>query len=204
MRMKAPALATLSLGLLLWSGPVAAARTADYSASERQFADLADRLGATGFREMPGRGTSDVVLEGESAIDHRLAILGISCRAWNVDNPLSQMVKRTLTAWDRDGDLAAASAAAGAIRLRLENASSTMRCVQVKELKMRCLVTMALGGTASRDVGGTMRSYPIAVDLRQEQKMSGLCNGLAQGSSLIGRAASIALADRLAEIAADN
>lgn len=69
---------------------------------------------------------------------------------------------------------------------------------------MRCLVTMALGGTASRDVGGTMRSYPIAIDLRQEQKMSGLCNGLAQGSSLIGRAASIALADRLAEIAADN
>lgn len=204
MSVKAPALAAASLGLLLWSGPAAAARTADYSISEQQFAELADNLGATGFRQMPARGASDVVLEGESAIDHRLAILGISCRAWNVDNPLSQMVKRTLTAWDEDGELAAASAAAGAIRLRLEIASSTMRCVQVKELKMRCLVTMALSGTATREVAGAERSYPIAIDLRQEQKMSGLCNGLAQGSSLIGRAASIALTDRLTEIAADN
>jgi hypothetical protein len=161
-------------------------------------------LKASGFRPMPDRGSTDVSLEEGGALDHRLAILGISCRAWHVDNPLSQMVKRTLTAWDKDGDLAATGEAASAIRLKLDRASSTMRCVQVKEFKMRCLVTMAIGGSATREVAGATRSYPIAIDVRQEQKMSGPCNGLAQGSALIGRAASIALVDRLSEIAGDN
>jgi hypothetical protein len=196
------AVAAAAAGLLIWSGPADAARTADYSVSEERFAELAQSLAATGFRPIPDRGDVDVVLENEGAADHRLAILGISCRAWNVDNPLSQMVRRSLTAWDKDGDLAAV--AANAIRLRIESASSTMRCVQVKELKMRCLVTMSLGATATRTVAGAERTSRIAIDLRQEQKMSGACNGLAQGSSLIGRAASIALIDRLTAIAAEQ
>ncbi len=200
--MRIAAVAAAAAGLLIWSGPADAARTADYSVSEERFAELAQSLAATGFRPIPDRGDVDVVLENEGAADHRLAILGISCRAWNVDNPLSQMVRRSLTAWDKDGDLAAV--AANAIRLRIESASSTMRCVQVKELKMRCLVTMSLGATATRTVAGAERTSRIAIDLRQEQKMSGACNGLAQGSSLIGRAASIALIDRLTAIAAEQ
>lgn len=202
--MRTPSIAAAALGLLLWSGPAAAARTADYSVPDQRFSELAASLGVTGFRPMPERGNVDVVLEDGGKADHRLAILGISCRAWNVDNPLSQMVTKTLTAWDRDGDLAATAAAGDAIRVRLERASSTMRCVQVQEFDMRCLVTVSLNGTATREVAGAARSYPIAIDLRQEQEMSGFCNGLAQGSSLIGRAASIALVDRLAEIAAEN
>lgn len=202
--MRVAAVAAAAAGLLLYGGPANAARTADYSVSEERFAELAQSLAATGFRPMPGRGDIDVVLENEGAADHRLAILGISCRAWHVDNPLSQMVRQSLTEWDKNGDLAAAAAGADAIRLRIESASSTMRCVQVKELKMRCLVTMSLAATAKRTVGGAERESRIAIDLRQEQKMSGACNGLAQGSSLIGRAASIALIDRLAAFAAEQ
>jgi hypothetical protein len=202
--MKTAVVAAAAAGLLLWSGPAGAARTADYSVPEDRFAELADSLAASGFRPMPARGEVDVVLENAEAADHRLAILGISCRAWHVDNPLSQMVRQSLTAWDKDGDLAAAAASANAIRLRLDSASSTMRCVQVKELKMRCLVTMSLGATATRTLGGAEQVSRIAIDLRQEQKMSGACNGLAQGSSLIGRAASIALIDRLTAIAAEQ
>ena len=67
---------------------------------------------------------------------------------------------------------------------------------------MRCLVTMSITGTATRNAAGLERSFPIAIDLEQEQRMSGPCNGLAQGSSLIGHAASLALIDRLSEVAA--
>lgn len=200
--MKTTAFAATALGLLLWSGPAAAARNADYSITEDQFANLSRSLGVEGFRPMVDRGDVDVVIENAEAADHRLAILGISCRAWNVDNRLSEMAKRTLGAWDKDGDLAAPGA--DTIRLRIQSAGSTMRCVQVKELKMRCLVTMSLEAEAARTIGGAERLYKVAVDVRQEQKMSGPCNGLAQGSSLIGRTASLALVDRLKEIAADR
>jgi hypothetical protein len=189
--------------LLLASSPAAAARTADYSLSEAQYASLAADLGIDGHRPMPERGGIEIVLEDPAAIDHRVRVLGISCTAWNVDNPISQMVKRALTAWDRDGSLAAPGEAQPLIRVRLEAASSNLRCVQVKELKMRCLLRASLSGTATREEGGKPpRTEPLAIEVEQEQKMAGPCNGMAQGSSLLGRSASIALIDRLQALAA--
>jgi hypothetical protein len=182
--------------------PAAAARTADYSLTEEQFEALAAKLGVEGFRPTPARSEIDVLVEA-AAIDHRTRVLGISCTAWNVDNPISQMVRRALAAWDRDGTLSAPSEPRPLITLRLDSASSTLRCVQVREMKMRCMLRASLAGSATLEKpGAPPRTEPVLVEVEQEQKMAGACNGMAQGTSLLGRTASFALIDRLQAIAA--
>lgn len=195
--------AAAAAALVAAASPAAAARTADYSLTDEQYASLAGNLGVEGFRPMPERGGVEVVLEEATPIDHRVRVLGISCTAWNVDNPISQMVKRSLIAWDRDGSLAAVGGAGPLVRVRLDGAASSLRCVQVKELKMRCLLRASLSGTATREESGKPpRTEPLVIEVEQEQKMSGACNGMAQGTSLLGRTASIALVDRLQALAA--
>lgn len=185
------------------AGPAAAARTADYSLTEEQFEALAANLRVEGFRRMPAKSEVDVVIEEPAAIDHRTRVLGISCTAWNVDNPISQMVRRAMSAWDRDGALTAPADGRPLIRLRLDAASSTLRCVQVKELKTRCALRASLSGSATRVTSnGPPRTEPILVEVEQEQKMAGPCNGMAQGTSLLGRTASLELIDRLRALAA--
>lgn len=192
-----------AVAALAVAAPAAAARIADYSLTEEQFEALADKLGVDGFRQSPGRSEVDVLVEAPAAIDHRIRVLGISCTAWNVDNPISQIVNRTLAAWDRDGALSAPSEARPLIRLKLDSAASNLRCVQVKELKMRCLLRGSLAGSATVETPGRpARTQPIAIEVEQEQKMAGPCNGMAQGTSLLGRTASLALIDRLKAIAA--
>jgi hypothetical protein len=193
--------AAIVAALLGAAAPAAAARTADYAMSEEQFAALAAQLDVDAFPPMPARSSVDVALADPSALDHRMRVLGISCSAWNVDNPISQMVKRALIAFDRDGDLASAGTGPR-ISLVLDGASSSLRCVQVKELKQRCMLRTAITGMATREEAGKAPvTVPVAVELDQEQKMSGPCNGMAQGASILGRSASIALAEKLREFA---
>lgn len=183
------------------AAPASAARTADYSLTEEQFEALAAKLGVDGFRPAPAKSAVDVVVEAP-AIDHRTRVLGIACTAWNVDNPISQMVKRSLASWDRDGALSAPSGARPLITLRLDSAASNMRCVQVKELKMRCLLRASLSGSATVEKPGSPpRTEPVVVEVEQKQKIGGFCSGMAQGTSLLGRTASLALIDRLEAIA---
>jgi len=199
--MRRPVLAGAAAALAV-AAPAAAARIADYSLTEAQFEALAAKLGVDGFQPAPAKGDFDVVLEAP-AIDHRTRVLGISCTAWNVDNPISQMVRRAMSAWDRDGALSAPSEPRPLITLRLDSASSNMRCVQVKELKMRCLLRASLAGSATIEKPGSPpRTEAVLVEVEQEQKMAGFCNGMAQGTGLLGRTASLALIDRLQALSA--
>jgi hypothetical protein len=184
------------------AAPAAAARVADYSLTEAEFEALAGKLGVEGFRAAPAKSEVDVVIEAP-AIDHRVRVLGISCTAWNVDNPISQMIKRAMSAWDRDGTLSTPAEPRTLITVRLDSASSNMRCVQVKELKARCLLRASLAGSATLEKPGSPpRTEPILVEVEQEQKLGGICGGMAQGTSLLGRTASLALIDRLQAISA--
>jgi hypothetical protein len=177
------------------------ARTVDYAVDEGQFAAEAKRLTVSEFPALPGRGEVDVAVEAEGKLDHQLMILGIYCSAYKVDNPLSQMVKRVAAAWDRDGMLRAA-ADRTLLRVRFDDAGSTMRCVEQAELKQRCLVRTFINGEVTVETPGTApRRAPIAIDVSQEQSIGGVCGGLARGAGLSGRAASIVLVERLRTIA---
>ncbi|HEX8585609.1 MAG TPA: hypothetical protein VF680_14520 [Allosphingosinicella sp.] len=199
--MKRSALAAAAAALAV-AAPAAAARVADYALTEAEFEALAGKLGVEGFRPAPAKSEIDVVIEAP-AIDHRTRVLGISCTAWNVDNPISQMINRAMSAWDRDGALSAPAEPGTLITVRLDSASSNMRCVQVKELKARCLLRASLAGSATLEKPGSPpRTEPILVEVEQEQKLGGICGGMAKGTSLLGRTASLALIDRLQAISA--
>ncbi|HEX8307845.1 MAG TPA: hypothetical protein VF645_05440 [Allosphingosinicella sp.] len=199
--MRRSALAAAAAALAV-AAPAAAARVADYALTEAQFEALAEKLGVDGFRPAPAKGDFDVVVEAPEAVDHRIRVLGITCTAWNVDNPVSQMVKRMLGALDRDGALTAPAQPRPVITVRLESASSNMRCVQVKELKTRCLLRASLAGSATVEKPGSPpRTEPLLIEVEQQQKIGGFCGGMAQGTSLLGRTTSLALVDRLRAIA---
>lgn len=88
----------VAAGLLALAAP-AAAREAVYSVDDAVFRRDALALEVDApFRPMPVRGAADFVLEGGAKLDNELMILGIFCRAWKVENPLSQIVARALTA----------------------------------------------------------------------------------------------------------
>jgi hypothetical protein len=178
----------------------AQARTADYRVSEDQFKADAAALNVSPFPALPGQGSFDIIVEDLEKLDGKLQILGIFCRAWKVNNPLSEMVRRVLTGWDRDGQVSPAPAGP-TIRFRATSAWSTMRCVEVKEMKTRCITSTGINGEATVErPGSAPRTEPVSVEVQQEQDV-GVCGGLARGVAISGRSASIRLAERLGEIA---
>ena len=201
--MRVLACAAAAGAIMAAAAPAEAARTADYALSEEQYRTVAANLKVGDFPAMPGREQVDVVIDpAGGAVDHRVRIVGIACSAWNVDNPLSLMIARTMTAWDRDGTLAAPAASGKLVRLKLDEAATNLRCVEVRELKTRCMSRASVSGVATvEEPGKEPRAEPISVAVEQIQSMGGLCNGLAQGTGLIGRELSIALAERLRALA---
>lgn len=186
------------IGLLgaIGASPAGAERAPAYGQPDAQFAADAASLKAGEIAAMPGRGGFDLVLEDGGKLDRRMMMLGIYCRAWKVANPLSAMVARALGSWDRDGQLGGVPTGP-TIRFRATHALATMRCVEVKEMKTRCLTRTAIDGEATivRE-GVPARSAPISIEVEHQQNI-GVCNGLAQGTGLSGRAASIALVEKL-------
>ena len=182
----------------------AAARTVDYGHSDAEFEAAAVAIGAPTPAATPPRGESDVVLEGAEKLDHELLILGISCRAWQVDNPLSQMVRRALSGWDRDGALEPV-AERPLLRLRIGSAGSDLRCIQIRELQERCIVRTRIEGEAILErPGQAPRSERIAIEDQQVHTRPGACGSLSRGAGLSGRAVSLTLIERLRAVASTD
>ena len=193
------ALATAA-ALALAASP-ASARTVDYTLSEEDFRAAAAAIGAPAPAAAPSRGTVQVVVENEQALDHQLAILGIHCSAWRVDNPLSEMVRRSVAAWDSDGSLEPV-AGAPLLRVTIGSASSTLRCVEVQELQSRCMVRTRIAGEAKLQRPGSVdRTVPFSVQDEQIHDRPVSCGTLSRGTALSGRAASFALIERLRALA---
>jgi hypothetical protein len=178
------------------AAPVAA-RTVNYNQSDENFQEDAAAIGAPSPEPAPERGRIHVILDGAERIDHRLVVLGISCSAWRVDNPLSQMVRRALTEWDADG-LLDGTDAGPVLRVTLTNASSDIRCVEVREMDMSCIVrTRIQGEIRLEQPNSEPLTEPLIIEDQQIQSTPGACGSLSRGTGLSGRAASIALIERL-------
>lgn len=181
---------------LFWSA-AADARTADYGVDPAELAADAEALGVAPPAPLPDRAEVDVVAENMAMLDHQLRIIGITCSAWEVANPLSAMAERALTAWDRDGSLAP-SEDRPLIHLRFDSARSIMRCVEVSELDGRCLVRTSIEAEASIDDGsGEPRIEPLSIEVEHIQT-EGTCS-VARGTALSGWSAGVRLVERLAE-----
>jgi hypothetical protein len=182
------------------SASAADARVADYSVGEAKFKADANALNVSNFPALPGKGDVDVVLEDAGKLDGKLRILGINCKFWKVENPLSQMVARVLGGWDKDGQLGPATAGP-VVRFKAASSLATMRCVEIEELKTRCITRTEINGEATvQRPGSAPVVQPVSVEVEQEQDV-GVCGGLARGAAISGRSASIKLAEKLQEIA---
>jgi len=197
------AAAALGLAAALAAAP-AGARTVEYGLTEAEFEQASLAIGAPQPAAMPGRGGAELVVEGAERLDHRLTILGISCSAWQVDNPLSQMVRSALAGWDADGALEPA-AGRPLLRVSLRSGSSDLRCVEAREFEPRCLVRTRIAGEATLERPGEEPvTQRFSVEDQQIHERPGACGTLSRGAALSGRAASIALIERLrAMVAAD-
>lgn len=167
------------IGLLgaIGASPAGAERAPAYGQPDAQFAADAASLKAGEIAAMPGRGGFDLVLEDGGKLDRRMMMLGIYCRAWKVANPLSAMVARALGSWDRDGQLGGVPTGP-TIRFRATHALATMRCVEVKEMKTRCLTRTAIDGEATivrEGVPRALRRYPSR---SSTSRISGCATGL--------------------------
>jgi hypothetical protein len=183
--------------LAAFTAAPASARTVNYALSDEQFQADAVAIGAPVPEPAPERGRFHVILEGAERTDHRLVVLGISCSAWRVDNPLSQMVRRALTEWDADGSLDDTHDGP-VLRVSLDSASSDIRCVEVREMDMSCIVRTRIRGEIRLErPDSEPLTQPLAIEDQQLQDNPGACGSLSRGTGLSGRAASIALVDRL-------
>ena len=189
--------------LLLAGATPALARTVDYSRSEAEMQRVAADLEAPALIPAAARGTADVVLEDGEKLDHEVLILAISCRAWEVVNPLSQMVRRALGDWDRDG-LLEPVADRLLLHVRIQSARSTLRCVQVAELEERCIVRTAVEGEARLErPGAEPRTERFALDHQHVQTPSIGCGGLSNGTAISGWTVSMQLVERLQRMLTD-
>lgn len=199
--MRTAAAIALAAATLFAASP-AAARTVEYDLSDEGFREAAAAIGAPEPAPAPERGTAEVVIENAERLDHRLMILGISCSAWTVDNPLSQMVRRALEGWDADGALTPA-ADRPVLRISIGSAGSDLRCVEVREMSVRCLVRTRIEAVATLErPGAEPVTERLSIEDRQTHSRPGACGTLSRGTALSGRAASLALIERLRAFAA--
>lgn len=193
--MRASRAAAALIAAVAVSVPAAAQRIVDYSQSDDQVAVDARELKVAPPAPLPSRGALAITIDNIEALDHRVAFRGIGCSAWETDNPLSQMVSRVLSAWDADGRFDSGNAA-DALAIRFEAATTIMRCVQTGEWQTKCLVRSNIRGMAKPSWGAA-----TSFDVGSEIVIGGGDCGVARGAGLAGRAASVALVDRLSGLA---
>ncbi|RJF94061.1 hypothetical protein D3876_07305 [Sphingomonas cavernae] len=174
---------------------MAEARTVDYQIDAATLEKVAkDQLDGP-MSPAPARGDMDLAFVADPATDHVAISAGMGCSAWKIENPVGQMLKPLLTAWDRDGALSDAGTA-GVVTLRLNRASSLNRCVQLEEFDETCIARVRLAGTIAY-VGedGATRELPVAANIERSGSIGAFCSNLARFIGIVSREAGIALID---------
>ena len=84
------------------SSAARADRVVDYTIDETIAARDAAEQGVA-LAPLPTRGTTHIAVQIAPGVDHTVLRAGILCSAWKVHNPISTLLQRFLTVWDRDG-----------------------------------------------------------------------------------------------------
>ncbi len=178
-------------GLALAATPVAAPaeRVIDYSIDEATAARNATEQGLP-LAPLPARGTTHVAIAVAPAVDHQVLRVGIACSAWTVRNPISTLLKRLFSRWDRDGAPAAAAGPGVDTLVTIDRAATLSRCVASGELTTNCITRVTIDGTVARGGGAPA---PLHVEREETTKGIGACAGLTRGIGLVSRDAGIAL-----------
>lgn len=177
-----------------WLATPIAARVIDYSADDTAMLKDAAELKIQPISEPLKRGERDIELVVSPDVDHIATALGMYCSAYKVENPISRILRRMATDWDRDGTLDNSSQKISRATLRIKNARSYRRCVELKEANVRCLTRVAIMAEVEvSNAEGVVRQAAIAADVERDASVSGICGNLARGIGVVSREAGIAL-----------
>jgi hypothetical protein len=179
--------AAWALMAFLLAGP-AAADPVDYDVLDKAgHAAEAARLKIAPISALPTP-ARPVMISVDPAADHDVLPLAQLCAFGNA-NPVSDMVRRLVAQLPPSAD-----ASAPALQLRITQGRSSRRCVEVKELNMRCITRVVLGGEAQT---GDQPPRPVQVVVERDASTVGpFCEGLARGTGIITREAAIQLLEK--------
>jgi hypothetical protein len=177
-------LPTAALGLALCAAqPAEARRTVDYGVDDATLAAWAQEQGvAAPAPVQPAAHT--ITLELAPGLDHEVVRGGIFCSAWTVDNPVTALLKRSVAASGPP-----ATAARPPLTLRVDRAATLSRCVQIAELRGRCITRVTFAGTVMQDG----RTRPVHAEIERATNSIGACAGLTRGIALVSREAALEL-----------
>jgi len=184
-RLARPLLLTASLCVL---AARAEARTVVYPIPADAVSAGSEKLGLTPSPD-PAKGSVDVALELSSSTDHEAVRGGLVCGAWSIQNPISTLLRAMVADHNPGGKLAPASAATPV--LSIKRASTLGRCFMTGEMQGACTTRVTID--AGLRLVGSTEEIPIRAQVEREQKAVGMCDGLAVGTGLISREATIAL-----------
>ncbi len=175
-------------------------RRVDYSLSMVELQTFATDLEVDPPSADPEASDFDIIIDNAASADHETQVLTMTCRSYRVANPASEILIRTLTHLDRDGDLTN-EGGDPVFRIDLDNAATIVRCVMRGDLDARCIARTTLGAVATyRDANGVESAQPIYTRTEIPFDSDGFCGGMTLGTGYVTREATIAFAARLWEI----
>lgn len=164
-------------------------RVVNYAIDETAAAHDAAEQGVA-LAPLPARGPTHIAVEIAPSVDHQVLRVGISCSAWKVQNPMTGLLQRFLTAWDRGGAPAPSLGPSVGLVVKIERAATLSRCVSTGEMKSTCITRVSIDGSTARP-GEEPR--PFHVEREEAAKGVGVCAGLTRGIGLVSRQAASAL-----------
>lgn len=179
------------------AGP-AQSRVVDYSTLTAEgFVSEAARLKIAPISPPPASSGRDIVARiAATGIDHEVLTLGNYCSAYKVENPISAMLQGLFVAAARPPGL---PSAADAVTIAVTSARSNQRCVEVKEMNVRCIARVTIVGEAEAG----QRKVPLSVSVERDSSVTGLCGDRGRAVGVISREAGLQfLAAALAAVAA--
>ena len=183
------------------AAPALAERIVNYAIDDTQAAHDAVEQGVP-LAPLPTRGRVHLAVAVSDAVDHDVVRAGVYCSSWKIRHPMSAIVRRYLTAWDRDGAPATAAGPGVDLLVTVDRAATFSRCVGAGELKSVCITRVSLAGTVARPGAA---AQPFRVEHEAPAHGVGLCAGLTRGIGLVGRAAAadmVADLDRMSHVPA--
>lgn len=181
------------VALALLAAP-ASARSIDYSIDLQAIQAAANDQGIEGpFSPDPSRGIRNIGLVVTPGVDHVMKNVSIYCEAYKVDNPISVLMRKLVTAYDDDGVLAEADATDADLTVHLTKALSLHRCLGESDFKGFCKNRTSLSGhVAFRTKDGSLQSAPIAVQVERTGRVGMFCGNLGRYTGIVSREAGIA------------
>ena len=172
--------ASLCLITAIAAASPAIARKALSMVDERDLATFANRLNILPFSNLPEKGSHDVTLEINPALDKRVIAGGRICSSFYRPKTLVvPLAQRIVANWDVDNNLSAIAPNAPRATLRIKGALSTQRCVLLNEYDVTCYITTRLNGeieTVGADQQPSM--IPIETETVREIDQGILCSDL--------------------------